>query len=151
MKLDHTKIVTECAAAGPIKVRWRIYIFIYSQLFTDSLAAFLVERDAVGDYVISAFISELFAIFSRLDLLESLLAGVVKPGGEYLSPLISDGMFVDLNKMSGLHLDEPYWDQQIRDAASGTPGFSRRISPKLFRNSRSACGELWESKKGSAV
>lgn len=38
--------------------------------------------------------------------------------GEYLSPLISDGMFVDLNKMSGLRLDEPYWDQQIRDAAS---------------------------------
>ena len=38
--------------------------------------------------------------------------------GENLSPLISEGMFVDLNKMSGLRLDEPYWDQQIRDAAS---------------------------------
>ena len=38
--------------------------------------------------------------------------------GEYLSPLISEGMFVDLNTMSGLRLDEPYWDQQIREAAS---------------------------------
>ena len=38
--------------------------------------------------------------------------------GENLSPLISEGMFVDLNTMSGLRLDEPYWDQQIRDAAS---------------------------------
>lgn len=38
--------------------------------------------------------------------------------GEFLSPLISEGMFVDLNTMSGLRLDEPYWDQQIREAAS---------------------------------
>ena len=38
--------------------------------------------------------------------------------GESLSPLISEGMFVNLNTMSGLNLDEPYWDQQIRDAAS---------------------------------
>ena len=38
--------------------------------------------------------------------------------GESLSPLISEGIFVNLNTMSGLRLDEPYWDQQIREAAS---------------------------------
>ena len=39
-----------------------------------------VERDAVGDKVFSAFIPELFVISPRLDLFESLLAGLVEPG-----------------------------------------------------------------------
>ena len=52
----------------------------YSQLFTNRLAAFPVERDSVGDKVFSAFIPELFVISPRLNLFESLLAGLVEPG-----------------------------------------------------------------------
>ena len=54
--------------------------FRYSQLFTNRLAAFPVERDAVGDKVFSAFIPELFVISPRLNLFESPLAGLVEPG-----------------------------------------------------------------------
>lgn len=38
--------------------------------------------------------------------------------GEYLSPLISEGMFVDLNTLSNIDLDKEWWDQNIRTAAS---------------------------------
>ncbi len=38
--------------------------------------------------------------------------------GEYLSPLISEGMFIDLNSLANLDLDQKWWDQSIRTGAS---------------------------------
>lgn len=63
-------------------------------------------------------------ITKTIDMMQkAVLSGddVYKAGflrGEYLSPLIADGMFVDLNSLGNLDLDKEWWDQNIRTAAS---------------------------------
>ena len=63
-------------------------------------------------------------ITKTIDMMKTaILSGddIYKAGflrGEYLSPLISEGMFINLNSLSNFDFDKEWWDQSIRAGAS---------------------------------
>ena len=77
-------------------------------------------------------------ITETIDMMQkAVLSGddVYKAGflrGEYLSPLISDGMLVNLNSLDSLDLDREWWDQNIRTAASVGDGAALYIAGTDF-------------------